>query len=177
MSHTQTHACLATLATALTLCSAPALADIEVTFLESAPKDRFTFTNTGACDLGPAILSLDLSGSAAGLIFDTSGDGAGVEVFQPYETVAGAEVLEAITPVSDGDAQIALTVSGLAPGQSVGFTIDVDDTLRDSNLGQIRVSDSEIKGATAAVSFADQTSNGVFDATSRATLRAPACTS
>jgi len=125
MSHAPTLALLATLITS------PVLADIEVTFLESAPKDRFTFTNTGACDLGPAVLSLDLSGSAAGLIFDTSGDGAGVEVFQPYET----------------------------------------------NLGQIRVSDSEIKGATAALTFADQTFNGVFDATSRATLRAPACTS
>jgi len=89
MSHTPTRACLTTLATALTLCATPAFADIEVTFLESAPKDRFTFTNTGACDLGPAVLSLDLAGSAAGLIFDTSGAGAGVEVFHRQRSGTG----------------------------------------------------------------------------------------
>jgi hypothetical protein len=166
-----------TLALIAALVASPASAIVKVSFVESAPKDTFTFTNAGACDLGPSVLSLDLSESAAGLIFDTTADGAGVEVFQPYETVAGAEVLASITPVKDGDAKIALTVTGLAPGQSVGFTIDVDDTARHSALGQIQVTDNEIAGATVAFTAGGTTSIGVFDNTSRAVLRTPACTS
>lgn len=169
MPHAPTVALLAALVTS------PASAIVTVSFVESAPKDTFTFTNAGACDLGPAVLSIDLSESAAGLIFDTTADGAGVELFQPYETVAGTEVLASITPVTDGDAKIALTVTGLAPGQSLSFTIDVDDTAHHSALGQNQVTDNEIAGATVAVTAGGKTSIGVFDNTSRAVLRTPAC--
>ncbi|MCY4178906.1 MAG: aggregation factor core [Litoreibacter sp.] len=159
------------------LVASPALADISVEFREGAPKDRFTFTNTGTCAIGPATLELDLGDSAAGLIFDTTGAGAGVEVFQPYETVAGAASLASVSQVRDGDNRLELSLSKLAPGGSIAFTIDVDDTLRDSALGQIRVSDSEIAGATVALISAQGTASGVFDATSAAFIRVNSCTS
>lgn len=159
------------------LTAAPATADIAVTFTESAPKDRFTFTNTAGCDLGPATLTLNLADSAAGLIFDTTGSGAGVEVFQPYETVSGGDVLGKVAPVKDGDTVIKLNLTGLAPNQSVAFTIDVDDTLTNGALGQIRVAGSEIAGATVMLDSDGNTTRGVFDTTSRASIKAADCTS
>lgn len=161
----------------LALAATPALANIEASFIESAPKDTFRFTNTSACDLGPATLTLDLSGSAAGLVFDTSADGAGVEVFQPYSTVSGAEMLASVTQVSDGDTQITLTLTGLKPDATVAFTIDVDDTLRNSERGQIQVSNSEIAGATIALRMGAAQGDGIFDETSRAVIQTANCTS
>lgn len=163
--------------TILALSTTPAMANIDVIFDEGAPKDRFTFTNTGACALGPATLLLDMTESTGGLIFDTTGNGAGVEVFQPYETVAGADVLGKVSPVTDGDNRIELTLTGLAPKQSVAFTIDVDDTLRKSSLGQIRVTDAEIAGASVSLARDGKKVIGVFDNTSRAVLRVGACAS
>ncbi len=154
-----------------------ATANIDARFTEAAPKDSFSFTNTGACDIGAATLSVNLDDSVGGLIFDTSGDGAGVEVSQPYEAVAGAENITSITSITDGDTSISLGLSGLGAGQSVAFTIDVDDTLRHSALGQIRVTDSEIAGATVILETASGTVFGVFDNTSRAQIRLPDCTS
>jgi len=122
MSHAPTFALIAALAA-----SSSALAGIEAEFIESAPKDRFSFTNTGGCDIGPATLTV--------------------------------------------------TLTGLAPAQSVAFTIDVDDTLRHSALGQIQVTDSEAAGATLIVETASGTSIGVFDNTSRARITLPDCTS
>ena len=98
-------------------------------------------------------------------------------MFQPYETVAGAESIASVTPVTDGDTSLSLTLTGLAPAQSVAFTIDVDDTLRHSALGQIQVTDSEAAGATLIVETASGTSIGVFDNTSRARITLPDCTS
>ncbi|MEM6408486.1 MAG: aggregation factor core [Pseudomonadota bacterium] len=159
------------------LISGPAYGNISVTFDEGAPKDRFTFTNSGACAIGPAKLVLNLGDSAAGLIFDTTGQGAGVEVFQPYETVAGAASLASVSEVSDGDNRLELSISTLPAGESVAFTIDVDDTLRKSALGQIQITDSEIAGATVMLSSAQGDVSGVFDNTSRAVIRTSGCTS
>ncbi len=172
MKYILTAACLAALPA-----SAGLSGTLDANFIESAPKDRFSFTNTGACDIGPATLSVLLEESVGGLIFDTTGDGAGVEVFQPYETVAGAESVLSVTSVTDGDTSITLNLNGLAAGKSVAFTIDVDDTLRHSSLGQIRVTDSEIAGATVVLETASVKGVGVFDNTSRAQVRLTDCTS
>lgn len=163
--------------TLLALIATPAMANIEVLFDEGAPKDQFTFTNTSGCALEAAVITLDLSESNAGLIFDTTGEGAGVEVFQPFEAVSGADVLGEVAPVKDGDNRIELSVTGLAAGASVAFTIDVDDTLRHSALGQIQVTDAEIAGASVTVAMAGEFKIGVFDNTSRAVVRVARCTS
>ena len=63
----------------------PARADIVVNFVESAPKDRFVIKNTGEYDFENLIVEIDLTSSVGRLIFDTTGNGAGVEVFQPFE--------------------------------------------------------------------------------------------
>lgn len=126
------------------LCATPAVADITVQFQESAPKDSFTITNSGSCPLGDVVLTLDLGASAAGLIFDVTGAGAGVSVFQPLEIVAGREYLASVPDVKDGDNVIRLPLQGLDAGATVAFTIDVDDT---KGTRATMISGSEITGA------------------------------
>lgn len=126
-----------------------------VTFRESAPKDRFELRNTGGCQAIPITLRLDMVNSRGRLIFDVTGKGAGVEVFQPFEITRGRQLVAAKPLVRDGDNQLSFRLNRLKPADVFAFTIDVDDTLEDSALGQIRVSGSEIEGATASLATDD----------------------
>ncbi|MEO0328626.1 MAG: aggregation factor core [Pseudomonadota bacterium] len=151
---------------------APASADLITKFDEGAPKDRFTFSNASNCALNNAIIRLDLSGSKAGLIFDTTDKGAGVEVFQPLEFVTGTSSLTSLPKVRDGDRIIELKVAELAPQQTIAFTIDVDDTMGGR---EITVSDSEIQGATVQLLHNAATITTAFNTRSKAVLRLPKC--
>ncbi|WP_215618326.1 hypothetical protein [Leptothoe kymatousa] len=133
----------------------PNLATVEVEFVEGAPKDRFVIQNTGACGLEDLTVALDLSSSAGGLIFDTSATGAGVEVFQPFEVEEGDIAQLVANRVEDGDTELALRIATLGAGDRASFTIDVDDTLPQGELGQIRVADSEISGARVTITAGD----------------------
>lgn len=152
----------------------PAHADLTLRFDEGAPKDRFTLTNTGACDPGPMSVTIDLSGSASGLIFDTDQRGAGVQVFQPFVLIAGADRVTTLPKVSDGDTSVTLDLDGLAQAQSVAFTIDVDDTV---GTREITVSGSEIAGALLRITAAGTTREAAFGTDARATLPTAACLS
>lgn len=165
---------LRTTALILALTATTAVADIAVRFDEGAPKDRFTVTNIGDCALPATQLTLDLGKAPSGLIFDVTSAGAGVEVFQPFELVAGAENLVSTPTVLDGDAAIMLDMIGLGIGQSVAFTIDVDDT---GGGREITVSGSEIAGATVSAQIAGQTMTGTFTDRAAALITSTACTS
>ncbi|MBO6890943.1 MAG: aggregation factor core [Roseibium sp.] len=130
---------------ALLLSVPAAQANLSVTFDEGAPKDQFRIENTGKCTLTSGSILLDLSTSSAGLIFDVTGRGAGVEVFQPLEIIEGAKLLTEVPKVVDGQSKMQLDVDSLAPGQTISFTIDVDDTV---GQREITVSNAEIAGAT-----------------------------
>ncbi|GIT90609.1 hypothetical protein JANAI62_10640 [Jannaschia pagri] len=121
-----------------------AKADLLVTFRDGAPKDRFVLRHDGGCALERVEVIIDLSPAPAGLIFDITAQGAGVEVFQPFEIVSGADLLLRSPEVRDGDTSLVLALERLTPGAEVAFTIDVDDTL--SSRG-ITVSGSEMAGA------------------------------
>lgn len=160
----------------LALFAAGAHAALEVQFTESAPTDRFTVENAGKCGSGPFELTIDLSKSAAGLIFDTTGQGAGVDVYQPFSVAAGQVTLISGSAVKDGDETLTVRVSGLAPGARATFTIDVDDTLTASELGQIRVSGAEIAGAVARITADGRSPKaGTFDGAGRAVIDALNC--
>lgn len=120
---------------------------VSVAFSESAPNDSFTITNTGACQASNFSLRIDLASSKGRLIFDPTAKGAGVEVFQPLEITEGEAHLASISKVRDGSSDVALELRSFAPGAKIAFTVDVDDTLPRSELGQTRVADSEISGA------------------------------
>lgn len=152
----------------LAMSASPALADLSMIFVEGAPKDRFELRNTGTCPIGALQVALDLTGSAGALIFDTSDRGAGVQVYQPFELVQGADALVQSPVVGDGDKVILLDIQSLAPDQVIAFTIDVDDTL---SSRQITVTDSEIEGAQVSASGR----SARFGADARARLTMPAC--
>jgi len=162
------------LAVLLALLASPALADIRVDFDEGAPVDRFTILNTGTCALDAATVTIDLAGSAGRLIFDVTGAGAGIEVFQPFRVVAGGGSLSSLPVVGDGDEAVALAVRSLAPGERVAFTIDVDDT---TSARGIMVAGSEIDGATVRVEAASGNGEGRFGGDSTATVALSACMS
>lgn len=151
---------------------------VEVTFRESAPKDSFIFKNTSKCNLENLVLNIDLSKSAGRLIFDTTATGAGVEVFQPFEVLRGDITLASASSVKDGDKKLSLNVKKLAPNESVSFTIDLDDTLAKSSLGNIRISDSEIKGGMISLSLTNQKSfNATFNNDAKALIQLADCNS
>lgn len=167
-----------TMTAAMLLATTPAFGDIAVRFTESAPKDRFRITNLSTCPTGPLEVVIDLTGSSAGLIFDTTGRGAGVSVFQPFELIAGAEQVEAVSDITDGDSLAVLGLSNLPGKAHVAFTIDVDDTLAASTNGQTMISGSEISGARVSLRVGSAAPvEARFDADGTATVPWQACLS
>ncbi|MEL6998013.1 MAG: aggregation factor core [Pseudomonadota bacterium] len=158
----------------LSLVATPALSDIRVTFTEGAPKDRFTIASTSDCDIGTTEIVLDLSGSAHGLIFDTTGAGQGVSVYQPFEIVSGAGLLTALPSVQDGDKVIRLSLAELPYGQTIAFTIDVDDT---AGISETMVSGAEITGASVSVQTPGSAQTATFDASATASVPLNDCLS
>lgn len=150
----------------------PALADLSVRFIEGAPKDRFVFTHEGSCATGPLTLTVDLAGSAAGLVFDVTGQGAGVQVFQPFELVSGTDSVTALPEVADGDTSLDLPLSDLSPGDVIAFTIDLDDTI---GAREITVSGSEIVGAGVTLKTGNATATGLFNDDARTRVSLPGC--
>lgn len=146
----------------------PALsADLVVNFRDGAPKDRFTLTYDGSCASEATQVDIDLGTAPAGLIFDVTGAGAGVEVFQPLEWVVGSARTSAVT---DGDTVVSLELDPLAPGETLAFTVDIDDTTSDR---QITVNGSEMVGATLRADGKD----ALFDATGTARIPLAPCVS
>ena len=152
----------------------------DVQFVESAPRDRFIVQNTSSGRWKIASLTLDLSPSAGQLIFDITAEGAGVEVFQPFRGDGGSASLTTDPAVTDGDQSLVLDFTSFEPGAEYRFSMDVDDQLTDSDLGQIRVSNSEMQGATMTLSLVDeqgteQQVSGAFNENNRIAMRGGAC--
>lgn len=159
------------------LLSGHAYADIAVRFIESAPKDKFILHNTSECNLQDVALKIDLSGSEGGLIFDTTAAGKGVEVFQPFEVTKGQITLNSADKVNDGDTQLSLIIKNIEAKQTVSFTIDVDDTLIKSQLGNIRVTGTEITNASVSIVIkGNKILTASFDNQAKALLVMPKCT-
>lgn len=157
-----------TLLAASLLLPTMSLADVTMRFIEGAPKDRFVLTaGSDLCFDGPASVSIQLAGSAGALIFDVTETGAGVEVFQPFELVAGGDNLSAAPQVSDGDQSLTLLVDRFRAGTEIAFTIDVDDTI---NAREITVTNSEIEGASIQLVAGNETLSAPFGSSARATL-------
>lgn len=150
------------------------LADLNVQFIEGAPKDRFEISSTIDCLSGPFDITIDLTPSAGALIFDVTEQGSGVEVFQPFELVAGRDLVSGISDVKDGDQSLTLTMTQLPMGMPISFTIDVDDT---SSARQITVNGSEIAGAEVHMSGNSTVQSSVFYAEARAVIIASGCAS
>lgn len=154
--------------------ASPSVADVRIQFVEGAPKDAFIITNQGTCSIGPAELVIDFAATNAGLIFDVSAAGAGVEVFQPFEITEGADLLTRQPAITDGDQTATLSIATLAPDQEIAFTIDVDDT---SGTREITVSDDEIHGAQISLNASGKQTTTVLGANAEAMLTVGGCAS
>ena len=161
-----------TLSSCLFALASVAQADLNVRFIEGAPKDRFEISSVSDCLNGPLTVSINLDGSAGGLIFDTTSKGAGVEVFQPFELTTGTVLVDQAPTVMDGDTALSLRLSALPKGQVAAFKLDVDDT---SSAREITVSGAEIAGARVKVDSAEGSRSAVFDATAQARVEASSC--
>jgi len=169
--------CVPSWATSNTPKAAPADPQlISVQFLEGAPKDRFTLINESNCTFTNALITIDLADTVGKLIFDTTSEGAGVDVFQPFEVVSGGATLVGSASVRDGDHSLSLHVNRFTSGETVAFTIDLDDTLVRSDLGQIRVANSEINGAVVTLSADSITPiQAIFSANAATVLDVMSC--
>ncbi len=128
---------------------------VAVLFDEGAPRDRLTISNESEAGVEIAEVSFDLSSSVGQIIFDTVDGGSGVEVFQDFRVEDGAAKLANDPDADDGADSLDLSFSTFGSGESFTFSIDVDDQLVDSELGQIQVTGAEIEGATVTVVLAD----------------------
>ena len=161
------------IALALMVTATAASADFSARFIEGAPKDTFRLqAGSVACIDGPVSVQFDLTGSAGKLIFDVTEAGAGVEVFQPFELVAGGDRVVGASDVVDGDMTLRVDLSSLPAGAELTFTIDVDDTI---GAREITVGRSEIVGATVTLSAGGVDITGVFDETATAVVDWPNC--
>lgn len=121
--------------------------NMEARFVESAPRDRFELRNNSQSQWSITSATFDLAPSLGRLVFDTEEGGTGVEVFQPFRAESGNAKLRWLSKLSDGSSIMTLDFNRFESGDDFTFTIDVDDTLTASDLGQIRVADREIEGA------------------------------
>lgn len=163
---------LAAVTTLMACLVAPAHAELAVSFVEGAPKDRFVFENASDCALKDAVITVDLAGSSGRLIFDVTEQGAGVSVYQPFEVVAGSASLRETPIVKDGDTELKLSVIELWPGDAIAFTIDVDDTI---GQRETVVAGAEITGASIVVTTQGQNASGVFGPKAAALVALPTC--
>lgn len=162
---------------ALLFIASTAAANIDVVFTESAPKDRFTITNSSTCVYEGLLVEIDLSNTVGKLIFDTTSAGAGVEVYQIFEVLQGDITLVSdLSVVRDGDTTLTVQVDHLLPSETVSFTIDVDDTLPAGELGSIRISDNEITGGQVTIQMKDgQKTSAIFDQANLLSVALPNC--
>jgi len=125
--------------------------NVSFTFTESAPRDLFEVRNDSSRNQQIRRLRLDLDGSMGRLIFDTEEGPPGVNVFQPFRVESGDARLITVPVVQDGSDHLELDFQQFEPGQRFQFSIDVDDRLGDSDLGQIRISGRELEGSLLTV--------------------------
>lgn len=121
---------------------------VTIHFEEGAPVDTFMIRNRSE-NLAISAVHIDLSRSSGRLIFDTTSGGDGVDVFQPYKTVSGSAKIAEPVSVGDGAQQISIRFESFPAGSDYTFSIDVDDQLTASELGQTRISGGEMEGAVA----------------------------
>ena len=149
---------------------------IDAKFYEGAPRDRFVIENNSSDKLSIESATVTLKGSKGKLIFDTIDGGKGVEVFQQFRSEESSAMLASKPQLKDGADTLALKFEHFDPKETYRFSLDVDDQLTNSELGQIRVSSSEMNGAQIQYVVADMKGkkhkiSAVFGNNNSATLK------
>lgn len=179
---------LSTLGLVALLCALPGRAgacgpEVEIRFFEG-DGDLFVIRNLSQEPWALVTLVLSLTGSRGRLVFDTDYGGPGASEPSAFEAVEGPPDkpvgLVGVPAVGDGAEALTLRFRAFLPGREFIFTIDVDDRLEDSDLGQAVVSGAEIAGAAARAMLTSPKggttdARGTFGADARARLRGGLC--
>jgi hypothetical protein len=124
---------------------------ISAKFIEGAPTDRFEIYNISGAEWTITRIAVDLSQAPAGLIFDIQEGGGGLEVFQPFRTASLSDLrpasLASFEGLEDGGQLLELKFSQFGKDETFAFTIDLDDSLENSERRQTQVVGNEIEGA------------------------------
>jgi len=123
---------------------------VEIRFFESSDGDLFEVINRSQEPWLISSITIYLSGSSGGLIFDTASGGSGASMHAPLEIVSGDVGFMGASPVEDGSEIVSLQFSRFLPGMKFLFAVDVDDRLGDSEFGQAVISGPELEGARAS---------------------------
>lgn len=121
-------------------------ADLTVRFEEGLGPDLFHVENTGTCLATVVAVTIDLSSTVGGLVFDTEGGGAGFNAGYPFVLREGGEHVTGAAGGEDGGRALSLDLTGLRRGDRVVFSIDVDDSLEQSPWGRTRIAGPEFDG-------------------------------
>lgn len=124
-----------------------------VEYTDDGP-DVFLIRNLSGEGWSLDTLTIDLTGSSGDLVFDTDFGGEGAGSPSTFATIPGASArLLSMTPASDGGRVLALRFSGFAPEGHFTVSLDVDDRLPNSALGQTYVTGEEMAGARTLARF------------------------
>ncbi len=116
-------------------------------FTESAPHDSVEFRNMSSDGWHVQSVLLTLDSSGGNLIFDTEEGGNGVEVYQQNHEESDSARPASIAKAADGDQSLQINFSDFPSGANYIFSINLDDQLAQSELGNVRVAGGEINGA------------------------------
>jgi hypothetical protein len=159
-------------------CAAAAWADsgaavLEVFVEDAAMLDVIVLRNVEACGPISGLFRVDFGPSEGQVVIDTEYGGAGTQ--DPWTPVIRSGPAR-LMPVEDGARVLDLMVAGLAPGEQVVVTLDIDNERGLSRAERIVATGADIAGGLS-VFMPDgpgaEAVTGELDATGRAVLAGP----
>jgi hypothetical protein len=153
--------------------------EVVIRFIDSSP-DLFIIENKSLEAWTLLSLEFHAAKSAGRVVFDTDFGGAGASEPQQFETVEGEVGLMQAPVVADGAEDLTLHFTQFQAGRKFVFTIDLDDRLENSAMGQAYVTGEEIAGAEVTGLFThpqigEGKARGVFGSDGKAHLRGATC--
>ncbi len=153
--------------------------EVVIQFIDSSP-DLFIIENKSLEAWTLLSLEFRAQKSAGRVVFDTDLGGAGASEPYQFEVVEGEVGLMKAPVVADGAEELSLHFANFAPGRKFVFTIDLDDRLENSPMGQAYVTGEEIAGAEVLGLFTHPkigkgNAQGTFGSDGKAHLRGATC--
>lgn len=139
---------------------------IDVLFRDGDGADRFIAYNQG-CPISNAVITLDFTSSAGGIVIDTAYGGGGSRDPMDVTLIEGDAQLRA---VSDGDRMLRIDVATFPTLSAITVTMDVDDTVGAFEDARVHANGEEVAGTTVFIAVDGQISRTRLDAMGVGTL-------
>ena len=153
--------------------------EVVIQFIDSSP-DLFIIENKSQEPWTLLSLEFRAANSHGRVVFDTDFGGAGSSEPQQFETLEGEVGLMKAPVVADGAEELSLHFTNFVAGRKFVYTIDLDDRLPQSEMGQAYVTGDEIAGAEVTgllthPRIGEAKAHGTFGSDGKAHLRGAAC--